>query len=62
MKIEFDPKADAAYLELIEGIVERSEQIEPGIVADFDKQGRLLGFEILYVSKREALEPSKKVA
>ena len=25
MKIEFDPQADAAYLELIEGTVERSE-------------------------------------
>jgi len=62
MKIEFDPQADAAYLELIEGVVDRSEQIEPGIIADFDKQGRLLGFEILYISKRESLEPSKKVA
>jgi uncharacterized protein YuzE len=38
MKIEFDPKADSAYLELIEGTVERSEQIEPGIIADFDEQ------------------------
>ncbi len=62
MKIEFDPKADAAYLELIDGIVDRSEQIEPGIIADFDKQGRLLGFEILYVSRRSSLEPSKKAA
>ncbi|CAA9889655.1 conserved hypothetical protein [Candidatus Methylobacter favarea] len=62
MKIEFDPQADAAYLELIEGVVERSEQIEPGITADFDTQRRLLGFEILYVSKRPSLESSKKVA
>ncbi|WP_432743365.1 DUF2283 domain-containing protein [Methylobacter sp. G7] len=62
MKIEFDPQADAAYLELIEGTVERTEQIEPGIIADFDKQGRLLGFEILYVSKRSSLEPSQRAA
>ena len=62
MKIEFDPQADAAYIELIEGTVERSEQIEPGIIADFDKKGRLLGFEVLYVSKRSSIEPSKKAA
>ena len=62
MKIEFDPQADAAYLELFEGNVERSEQIEPGVIADFDEQGRLLGFEILYVSKRSSITPSKKVA
>ncbi|MBK8755258.1 MAG: DUF2283 domain-containing protein [Candidatus Competibacteraceae bacterium] len=62
MKIEFDPQADAAYLELIEGTVERSEQIQPGIIADFDERGRLLGIEILHVSKRSTLEPVKKAA
>jgi uncharacterized protein YuzE len=62
MKIEFDPQADTAYLELIEGDVANSKQIEPGIIADFDEQGRLLGLEILYVSKRSTLEPSKKAA
>jgi uncharacterized protein YuzE len=36
MKIEFDPQADTAYIELIEGDVERSKQIEPGIIGDFD--------------------------
>lgn len=30
MKIEFDPQADTAYIELIEGDVERSKQIESG--------------------------------
>ena len=33
MKIEFDPQADTAYIELIEGGVERSKQIEQGIIA-----------------------------
>lgn len=62
MKIEFDPEADTAYLELIDGEVARTEQIEPGIIADFDEKGRLLGLEILYISKRSSIEPTKKAA
>ena len=62
MKIEFDPEADAAYLELIDGEVARTEQIESGIIGDFDENGRLLGLEILYISKRSSLEPAKKVS
>jgi uncharacterized protein YuzE len=59
MKIEFDLQADTAYIEFIEGDVERSKQIEPGISADFDEQGHLMGFEILYVSKRPSINTSK---
>jgi hypothetical protein len=42
--------------------VERSRQIEPGIIGDFDEQGHLLGLEILYVSKRSTVKPSKEAA
>jgi len=62
MKIEFDTQADTAYIEFFEGTVERSKQIEPGIVADFDEQGHLLGIEILYVSKRSSINSSKQAA
>ena len=62
MKIEFDPQADTAYIEFIEGDVERSRQIEPGIIADFDEQGHLMGIEILYVSKRSSINASKQAA
>ncbi|MFZ2170182.1 MAG: DUF2283 domain-containing protein [Methylococcaceae bacterium] len=62
MKIEFDPQADTAYIEFIEGDVERSKQIEPGIIADFDEQGHLMGIEILYVSKRSSINTSKQAA
>lgn len=52
MKLEFDPEADAAYLEIADGEVEHSEQIQPGVILDFDVQGNVVGVEILYVSKR----------
>jgi uncharacterized protein YuzE len=52
MKLEFDPQADAVYLELTEAEVEKSTEIQPGIVLDYDAEGRVVGIEVLYVSQR----------
>lgn len=52
MKLEFDPDADAAYFEITGVEVERTEEIEPGILADYDADGHLVGIEVLSVSKR----------
>lgn len=63
MKLEFDPLADAAYLEIAEGEVERSEEVKPGVILDFDAAGNVLGIEILSVSKRNAnLAPLRAAA
>jgi uncharacterized protein YuzE len=35
MKLEFDPEADAAYLELTDSTVEQSREIQPGIIVDY---------------------------
>jgi uncharacterized protein YuzE len=53
MKIEFDPVADALYIDLQSGEVEKTTEISPGIMLDFDAAGNVLGLEMLYVSKRE---------
>jgi len=52
MKIEFDPIADALYVELSDSEAERSEQIRPGVILDYDAQGDVVGVEVLSVSKR----------
>ena len=52
MKIEYDPKADAMYIRLIAGTVDSSDEIRPGVVFDFDAEGRVLGIEMLDVSLR----------
>ena len=52
MKFEFDPQADAVYLELTDAEVEESKEIQPGIIVDYDSEGRIVGIEVLYVSKR----------
>lgn len=62
MKLEFDPQADAAYFEISDADVENSREIEPGIIADYDAQGHMVGIEILYVSKRAMAPPLKKAA
>ena len=47
--------ADAIYVYFKEDFVERSKEIEDGIVIDFDKNGQLVGIEVLDVSKRFSL-------
>ena len=62
MKLEFDPVADAAYFEISSSDVEKSEEIEPGIIVDYDINGHVIGIEVLSVSKREMSESLSKAA
>jgi uncharacterized protein YuzE len=50
MKIEYDPKADAMYIRLKSGAIAESDEIRPGLVIDFDEEGKVLGIEMLDVS------------
>ena len=52
MKIEFDQEADALYIELAPGDVDKTEEIKPGLILDYDINGNVLGVEMLYISKR----------
>jgi uncharacterized protein YuzE len=52
MKIEYDRQADAMYIRLKAGIVAESEEVRPGVVLDFDAEGKVLGIEMLDVSQR----------
>jgi uncharacterized protein YuzE len=55
MKIEFDKQADALYIHLQEKTVAKTKEVEEGILLDFDEDNRLIGLEILDVTKRFAL-------
>ena len=52
MKIEYDQQADAMYIRLKAGTVVESDEIRPGVVFDFDADGKVLGIEMLDVSLR----------
>ena len=62
MKLEFDPQTDAAYLEISDAEIETSQEIEPGIIADYDASGHIVGIEVLSVSKRSLPAPAKRAA
>jgi len=62
MKLEFDPTADAAYFEISPAEIEKTKEIEPGIIVDYDKEGHVIGIEVLSVSKRNLSESLSKAA
>lgn len=45
MNIDYDPAADAVSFET------SAAEIEPGIVADYDADGHIVGIEVLSVTK-----------
>ena len=52
MRLKVDQQADALYLTLSEVPASRSEEVSPGILVDYDEQDRVVGIEMLYLSKR----------
>ncbi len=51
MDLKVDQSADALYLTLTDGPASHSEEVAPGIVIDYDDQDRVVGIELLYLSK-----------
>lgn len=51
MKIEYDPNADAICIRLSSGTVADSDEVRPNVFLDTDANGRVLGIEMLAVSK-----------
>ncbi len=57
MKLKIDKENDALYFRLDETAIVESEQVQPGIILDFDANGRVVGMEMLQLSLRT--EPEK---
>ena len=52
MKLTIDREADALYLNLDESPAAESEEISPGLILDYNTEGKVVGIEMLYLSKR----------
>ena len=52
MEISLDLKADALYIKFQEGKFARNKKIDDDTLIDLDAKGRLLGIEILNVTKK----------
>lgn len=56
MKIKVDKETDTLYFRLDEDRIVESEEIQPGIIFDYDKDNRVVGVEFLNVSHRASPE------
>lgn len=52
MKLKIDKENDALYLRLDEAEIVESEEVQPGVILDFNKDNRVVGVEILDLSSR----------
>jgi uncharacterized protein YuzE len=62
MKITYDPEGDALYIGLKEKQAFDSIDIEEGVTADLDKDGHIIGLEVLDASQRMTLEELTNVS
>jgi uncharacterized protein YuzE len=52
MKVTYDPQVDVLRILLRNDPIEESDEEKPGVILDFDKDGNVVGLEILDASKR----------
>lgn len=52
MRLRVDRESDALYLRLDESEIIESEETQPGIIIDFNAEGKIVGIEILNLSQR----------
>ncbi len=60
MKLQYDKKTNAVYLELAKGTYEVSRKVTDEILVDEDKNGKILGIEILNATNNiKEFDPKK---
>jgi uncharacterized protein YuzE len=52
MKVTYDPEVDVLRILFSGAAIEESDEDKPGVILDYDKDGNVVGMEILDASKR----------
>ena len=52
MKVTYDPQVDVLRILFRDVSVEKSDQDKPGVILDYDKDGNIVGLEVLNASQR----------
>jgi len=52
MKIKYDKEVDVLVIRLSEAKIVESDQVKPGVILDYDKEGRIVRIEILDASTK----------
>ena len=55
MKVHYYPETDSLYIDLLDTPGVEAQEVRPGIVLDFDAEGRLVGIDIDHASKNADL-------
>ena len=61
MQLKVDYKNDALYFRLDESAIVESEEVEPGVILDYDANNNVVGIEILGLSKRVPIKTLKSL-
>ena len=51
MKFKYDKKVDALSIQFKDSAYAESEEVQEGIIFDYDKKGKIIAIEILEASK-----------
>ncbi len=52
MKLKLDEETDTLYLRLDESAIVESEEVQSGVILDFNAGNQVVGIEVLNISKR----------
>ena len=52
MKFNYHKREDALYLRFNEASIAESDEVREGIILDYDRNGKIVGLEVLDVAKR----------
>ena len=52
MKVIYDPEQDVLQIALVTAVIEETTQISPGLVLDYDEDGKVIGLEIRKASTK----------
>jgi len=61
MRLKVDEAADALYLTLSDAPARESEEVSPGIILDYGADGRVVGIEMLHLSKRAPIADVRRL-
>jgi len=56
MRLKISTPDDALYFRLDEAAIVESEEVQPGIILDYNAEGKVIGIEMLNLSERVAPE------
>ena len=62
MKTKYDPEANALYVKFSNDKIERTEELRPGIILDFDSRGYIVGIEMLDAKQKLSESALKSLA